>query len=167
MSNTKVYLTRHSQNRFDERTDFVTAERQKLANKAFNSGHIFSCFKEPVYSYLKSISYDDGKYVAKVFEDYVYIFNNCNGHRLLTVYKVPEEYLPVDQYLIAKDELKRCGILLVSKAGNETYYWSEYGTLTKDIDLMLEFTSQIKANNYINNNNALDNYKDDYDIRLF
>lgn len=90
--NTKVYLTRHSSVRFDERTDYVPAERQALANKAFKKGYEFSQFNAPLSDFLKSISFDGGKYVAKILDDYVYIFNNANGHRLLTVYKVPEEY---------------------------------------------------------------------------
>jgi len=163
----KVFLTNHSKIRFDERTDYPSGITTELATKAFNVGYVFSQFKAPLSDFLKSISYDSGKYVAKIYNNYVYIFNNCNGHRLLTVYAVPEDYLPVEQYLVSMSELGRCVIVLTNKHTSQQVYWNEFGGLTEDIDEALEFTSQIKAINYMNNNLALDNYRDTYDITLF
>lgn len=57
--------------------------------------------------------------------------------------------------------------MLESKTSDEYYYWAVNGGLTKDLDEVLEFTSQVKANNYLNNNKELDNYRDNYDISLF
>lgn len=163
----KVYLTDHSKVRFDERTNISAASRTDVATAAFKKGYEFAEFKEPLATFLKSISYDDGKYVAKIYKEYVYIFNNYHGHRLLTVYSIPEEYLPVEKYLIPENELESCMIALTSKKDGKILFWSECSAPTDDICEALEFKTQIRAQNYINNNKELDLYKDKYEIEIF
>lgn len=165
--NKKVFLTNHSKVRFSERTNYQSNEQEQLATSAFRYGHEFAECTEPLSTFLKSISYDAGKYVAKIYKDNVYIFNNFCGHRLLTVYAVPEEYLPIDKYLIQKEELNRCMIALTDKKTNKISYWHEFGGLTDDICEALEFTNQVKATNYINNNQEIDSYKDTHEIEIF
>jgi len=161
-----VKLTKHSKDRFNQRTDFNETVRQQNAKKAFRSGYEFSNFVDPVYSFLKGICYESGRYVAKIYKDYIYIFNNENGHRLLTVYKVPDQYLPLDKYLIKNEELARCWIALENKATGELSYWSECGGIAENLEDILEFRNQIAAENYINNNMELKKYRKDYKITV-
>ena len=167
MINEKIYLTTHSKLRFKQRTDLQTIDNQEQnAEAAFKNGYGFAQFKEPIFSFLKDLGYDSGgRYVPKIYNDCVYIFNNIGGHRLLTVYKVPEEYLPIEEYLIRDDELQKCIIMLTHKDTGEKFYGNGWG-IADDIDEALEFTSQIKANNFINNNNQIKELKDDYYVML-
>ena len=161
-----VHLTTHSKNRFNERTEYAYEEYEQLALKAFKHGYEFSRFKEPFATCLAGLCHQGGRYLAKVYDNHIYIFNNAYGHRLLTIYPVPDEYLPIEQYLYPKAETARCIIALVDKETNEQYYWGEYGGLTKDIDEVLEFRTQVQATNYLNNNYELDSYKDFYDLLI-
>lgn len=161
-----LYLTTHSKERFEQRTDYDYNKQVSNATQAFKKGYEFSRFRDPLFGYLKSLSYDsNGRYVPKIFDDFVYIFENRSGHRLITVYPVPGEYHPCSQYAINTDDLKTTYIALCEKQGNKVFYWGEDGLVTS-LDDAIEFKSQIKANNYLNNNGCLNELTVDYTIEL-
>ena len=164
--NKKVFLTNHSKERFGERTGYDPSQYSKIASTAFKKGLGFSRFNGAMSDFLKALNFGDGRYVAKVYDGKVFIFNNSFGHRLLTVYSVPAELLPVDQYVIPQEELTPCCIILLDKNGCDDYYWSEFGP-TKNLEDAVEFKSKVKANNYITNNRDLSKYLNDYNIELF
>ena len=163
----KIYLTNHSKDRLQQRTDYDAAEYEKLANTAFKKGYGATDFTGKLSDYIQSLCSMQGAYVAKVYDGVIYIFNNHLGHRLLTAYKVPEEYLPISKFLIDSKSLCRCNIILEDKKTKESFYWSVYNDLTEDINDAAEFNNQPKARNFINNNGSLQAYKDRYEIIVY
>lgn len=163
----KIYLTNHSKKRLQQRTDYNVAEYEKLANIAFRKGYEAMDFVGELSDYIQSLCSKQGAYVAKVYNGVIYIFNNYLGHRLLTVYKVPEEYLPTNKFLIDSKSLCRCNIILEDRETKESFYWSMDNDLTEDIDCAAEFSSQPKARNFINNNGSLQAYQDRYEIIVY
>ena len=59
-----------------------------------------------------------------------------------------DEYLPVDQYLIPKETLGRCMIVLTSQDGQK-FYWHECGGLTTDIEEALEYIKTLDFPSFI------------------
>lgn len=163
----KIYLTTHSKERLQQRTDYSNAEYERRAATAFKKGYESTAFTGKLAEYLQSLCHNQGAYVAKIYDDVIYIFNNYCGHRLLTAYKVPEEYLPIDAFFVKRKTLSRCNIILEDRETGKIYYWSEYNDLTEDIEEAAEFSSQPKAKNFINNNGSLQNYIDKYEIIVY
>lgn len=167
MGGKDLYLTTHSKVRFNERSDYDYNQQISHATKAFKEGLEFSRFKEPFNSYLKELGYEsNGRYVPKVYHQYVYIFENRCGHRLITLYPVPEEYQPCEQYQISKEDHRLTYIVLTNKDNGKIYYWSDCG-IVDNIQEAIEFNNQVKASNYLNNNGQLNDLSYDYDIELY
>lgn len=163
--NKKVYLTRHSKIRGEQRlAGGVSADK---AAKAFKKGKEFSSFKGELSEYIRQKCSDNGRYVAKVYDDALYIFENRLGCRLLTVYKLPEELLPIEKYLIENDELEPKCIMLTDKLTGKIAYLTEFGEITEDICEAVEFKNQKKAANYLANNRRLQELRAQYEIGLF
>lgn len=160
----KVYLTRHSKVRYDERTDIHDGQEAN-AQVAFNKGLEFSNFIDPVKSFLNEKSGSDGRYVAKIYEGNVYVFENRLGHRLLTVYKVPEEYLPIDKYLLKSEDMGEAVIVLTDKETDEYFFWNEDEPTDSILDALI-FNNQVKAANYLKNNRELQELMDNYNIEV-
>lgn len=163
----KSTLTKHAKVRFEERSSYNKTEQQNNADHALNRGYDCCCFKDPLFTFLRDrINCTlNGAKVAKVYNDYVYIFSNI-GHKLITVYKLPEEYLPADQYLIPQTDLESCLIFLENKKTGKIVYWGESG-ITEDIAEAIEFKTQIKANRYLLNNVTLGKLSVEYHITVF
>lgn len=90
------HLTKHGKKRIHERvgTNFREISLVKNAIKNGNSPNVFyDSFHD--YLYNKETS----RIKVKVYQNKIY-FITKNSHRLITVYPVPEKYLPVEQYLV-------------------------------------------------------------------
>lgn len=163
----KIYSTEHAKERALQRLADGRALTATLTRAAFGQGKEFSQFKGALHDYLRSKISGDGHYVAKVYEDYVWVFENKYGHRLITVYKLPEEYCPSSSFLIAQADYEPKCILLTNKKTGDIRYWSATMGMTDDICEALEFNNQIKAANYLANDKALRMYSTDWYIDLF
>ena len=135
-------ITKHAYKRFSERTDFTPNQRNHNANQAWKHGYKISQFDEPFYSYLFEKQLEGDKTSVKVWDENIYVFDNRHK-RLVTVYPVPEQFLPIKQYLSFKP------VPCVIKV-NDLYFISEDG------ENPTIFKSKQSANNYIKNNHDLD-----------
>ena len=143
-------VTDHARQRITERTSLSLSRFKKKASYIFKHGYKLSRFIDPLYSYLCSKRIDGGFYDIRVWETYVFIYDT-RQKRLLTVYPVPEEYLPVDNFLVNSGS--PC-ILWLCKDGVSCYV-CEGDSLTDDIGEAIEFRTKQKAMNYIKNNNTI------------
>lgn len=161
----KAYVTRHASIRGEQRMERGLTQYE--VDSAFKSGKEYSDFEGELSEFLKSKSFGFGHYVAKAYDGMIYIFENKLGHRLITVYKIPEEFLPIDRFLIKDEDLEPKCIMLTDKRTQEVSYIGPNGVLTKDIVDAIEFRSQKKAIRYIENNNRLQCLSSEYDITMF
>ena len=99
----KVKKTRHAKMRACQRKIDT-----KNINHIYKYGHKIKEYNEPLYSYLLTKQLDGDHTSILIYGDNIYIFDN-RQKRLLTVYPVPNEYLPTKQYLGALE--CRCAIL--------------------------------------------------------
>lgn len=159
-----MHVTDHAKMRGEQRLDERLSKRD--AETAFSKGKEFSRYDGELKDYLRSKS-RDGHYVAKAYEDAVWVFENSYGHRLLTVYKLPAELTPSSKFEISKKALEPRCIALTSKKDGSTRYWTDRGELSEDIADALEFRSQIQAENYFANNRELGRLSADYDVAIF
>lgn len=163
----KIHSTKHAKERALQRLGDGRVLTAALTKAAFGQGKEFSQFKGALHSYLRSKISGDGHYVAKVYDDYVWVFENSYGHRLITVYKLPEECSPSSSFLVAPADYEPKCILLTNKKTGDVRYWSATKGMTDDICEALEFNNQIKAANYLANDKVLRGYSADWDIDLF
>lgn len=138
-------ITRHAYRRFSERTEFSAKQRNHNANQAWKCGYKIAQFMEPFYSYLNSKQLEGDRTSVKVFGENIYVFDNRHK-RLVTVYPVPEEFLPIKQYVCKPSS--PCVIKV-----NDSWYVSEDG------ENPTVFKSIQSANNYVKNNHSLDGEK--------
>ena len=94
-------ITKHARKRFCERTDFSPGQRNHDAKMAWKRGYKASQFGEPLYSYLFEKQMEGDRTSVKIWGENVYVFDN-RRKKLVTVYPVPEEFLPVKRYLSFK-----------------------------------------------------------------
>lgn len=155
IKNNKIYsrpITHHAKERTLERTDYSIAELKNKSKTAFKHGYKIRSFSGELYDYLYTKQIRGANYIVRVFENNIYIFD-AQLKRMITIYPVPEEYLPVENYLHTHGS--PC-IILVSVDGHWEYVCegtSETNFLTMDIALATEFRTIQKAQNYIKNNN--------------
>lgn len=162
-----VAITDHAKERLAERTTISPKNYQWYVDEAFKNGSDYSEFKGDLKIYIEKLCHDQGQFIAKIYGKRIYIFNNDHGHRLLTLYDIPEEYSNLDKYKIhANEYITDCRIRLTEKKSGKEYYWSQYNRLTTDPEEMREFKNQISANKYIHNNYSLDYYLDDYILEV-
>ena len=109
-------------------------------------------FEGAFYDYLCSKQINGCGYILRVYEDNVYIFDAILK-RLLTIYPVPEEYLPVSSFFVSD----RCPCIIIASFpdGHSEYVCSDSTVLTGDIALATEFRTKQKAENFLRNNNWL------------
>lgn len=163
----KLYLTQHSKVRAAQRFSADNVLTEAKAKKAFKYGKEFTYFIGKLYNYLKEKQdiKHNGHVILKVFDDYVWIFQNGYGHRLVTVYKLPEEFLPVDDFI--DSERNPAIITLTNKKTGLTYYWGTEGMVPGLYDeTIIDFTSRVKAKNYIANNAELQRLAENYELGL-
>lgn len=146
-------ITVHARRRFTERSDFSSSEQQINSKQAFLCGNKIHRYKEPFYSYLNERQMCCGTHTVKVYNEYVYIFAN-DTKKLVTVYPVPDCYLPSSDYLIKGNEVEPCIIRLTAPDG-ANFYINEKGGLTTDIALAEEFRTKQRAINHIKNNGVI------------
>lgn len=156
MSEFKKYnrpITHHAKERTLERTDYSIAELKSKSQHAYKYGYRIRAFSGELYDYLYSKQICGANYIVRVFENNIYIFD-AQLKRMITIYPVPEEYLPVENYLHTRGS--HC-IILVSVDGHWEYVcegsYGRSGFLTTDIAEATEFRTVQKAQNYIKNNN--------------
>ena len=147
----KIYhkpITNHAKERTLERTDMTLVDVKKASAFAYKHGYKVRHFKGEFYEYLNSKQIRGSNFIIRVYENNVYIFD-AHLKRMLTIYPVPLEFLPVENWLC--EEGSPC-IILVSVDGHWEYV-CEGGFLTNDIGSATEFRTVQKAENYIKNNN--------------
>lgn len=132
-------VTEHAKKRLEERTNIKKYEWNKSASSAYKKGYRISVFSEPFYSYLKGRQLAGDRTSVKVWNNNIYIFDNRH-QKLLTIYPVPEEFLPIKKFL---GEQKVPCVIFV----NDSWY------------VPIEFKSRQSAINYIKNNRSLDGLK--------
>lgn len=141
--------TSHSKQRAYERTELSTPELKQKTKQAYKSGIRLHALTGELYEYIRARQIDDGgHFVVRVFENNVYIFD-ARRQKLMTIYPVPEELLPIENYL--SNSGSPCLIFLTSP-NNEKTYVAEDCSFTDDIGLAIEFRTTQKATNYIKNN---------------
>ena len=127
----KKNISRHASNRIQQRTEFSPSQKNHSINKAWQYGHKIDNYVDPFYSFLLTKQQEGNRTVVKIYEDTIYVFEN-KRQRLITVYPVPEEYVPTKQFL-----------------GKQK---GEYAIRAGDEIVPIIFTSLQAAHNYIRNN---------------
>ena len=128
---TKTIVTRHASNRIQQRTEFSPNQKNHNINNAWKYGHKIDNYVDPFFSFLLTKQQEGNRTIVKIYEDNIYVFEN-KKRRLITVYPVPEEYVPTKQFL-----------------GKQK---GEYAIRVGDEILPTIFTSLQSAHNYIRNN---------------
>lgn len=142
MKTKTMKITKHAYRRFGERTDFSPGQRNHDAKQAWKRGYGISQFGEPLYSYLFEKQREGDRTSVKAWWENIYVFDNRHK-RLVTVYPVPERFLPIKQYLSFKP------IPCVIELGGSRF-------VSEDGETPTVFKSKQSANNYIKNNHDLD-----------
>ena len=142
--------TKHAKKRISERTDLSLSQFNKKASFIFKHGYKLRRFEGALYEYLCSKSIDGHGYVLRVYEDLIFIFDS-RKRTLVTVYPIPEELLPISNYLVLSGSPS---IIWLHKDGSSLYV-SEYDAFTDDIGEAIEFGTEQKARNFIKNNNKI------------
>ena len=127
----KKYISRHASNRMQQRTNFSANQKNHNINRAWQYGRKIDNYTDPFYSFLLTKQQEGNRTVVKIYEDNIYVFEN-KRQRLITVYPVPEEYVPTKQFL-----------------GKQK---GDYVIRVGDDILPMFFTSLQAAHNYIRNN---------------
>ena len=143
-------VTDHAKQRITERTSIPLSEAKKIAKHVFKNGFKLRQFSGEFYDYLCGKRIDGGQYDIRVWEDMVYIYDT-RQKRLLTVYPIPTEFLPISDYF---NRSSSPSIIWVRGFGTSQYV-CEGDMLTDDIGLAIEFGTVQKAKNYIKNNRTL------------
>lgn len=173
--NMNIKVTQHAFARWKERIS-ITDNNVDIYNKAQRAWRVGSKpvrFVGEFFSYISSKVKLGNSYSVRVLDNVIYVFDN-EGGKLLTVYPVPEEFRPVENFLYTKDKAERdrklaelgdlssafvdghrhCLVRVEDDNDGTKYYVSPDG-LTDDIGLALEFKSKQRAVFYIKNNKKL------------
>ena len=151
----KIYnrpVTYHAKERTLERTDISLSDIKEKSKSAYKYGYKIRRFEGAFYNYLCSKQINGCGYVLRVYEDNVYIFDAILK-RLLTIYPVPSEFLPVSNFFNVGSS--PCIIIASFPDGHSEYVCSDSTVLTGDIALATEFRTKQKAENYLKNNTWL------------
>lgn len=87
-------ITFHGKKRTRERTN-TNLNYNALARIVSRNGLSKNDFKGAFYQYILSKSKSGAR--VKIYNDNIYIFSK-NTKRLITTYKIPEKYLPIEQW---------------------------------------------------------------------
>ena len=98
----KKTLTYHGKKRVNERTN-ISENKTAFIRKVSRLGKTKNMYKGKFYQYLSSKSRGSR---VKVYDNYIYIMAK-NSKSLITVYPVPEKYLPTEQYEVSKNLLSK------------------------------------------------------------
>lgn len=89
-----VKVTKHARRRANERLDVThKAETTKLFKRALKYGHPLVDFAGEFGEYLKAKKKNN--FGVKVYNDNIFIYKNKT---MITVFPVPEKYLPIKEY---------------------------------------------------------------------
>lgn len=102
----KKKLTYHGRKRVNERTN-INENKTAFMRKVSRLGKTKNMYRGKFYQYLSSKSRGT---VVKVYNNYIYIMAK-NSKSLITVYPVPEKYLPTEQYEISKKLISKTAII--------------------------------------------------------
>lgn len=150
---TSKKITNHAKQRTLERTDYKLSELKNISKHVFRYGYHIRRFSGDFYEYLRSKQISGSNYSVRVYKNHVYIFDTIQ-RRLLTVYPVPEQFVPVSNFFNTESTPT---IIWLRPPYNNSYknlYVSNL-TVTEDIGLATEFRTRQKAENFIKNNNTI------------
>lgn len=91
----KTYASFHGSCRMKERIGFIKNDKAHL-NKVIQNGTTKKDYKGDFYYYILDKEKRKDKKI-KIYKNFIYIFNKAS-HGLITVYPIPEEFLPLEQY---------------------------------------------------------------------
>ena len=134
-----------------ERTNIRISDYKKTAKHAFKYGRKLSNFTGELYEYLLSKYVKSSHYSLRVYDNIIYIFDTLLG-RLITVYPIPIEFLPVSRF-INYDSLPT--LIAIRFPDGHYEYVMEGKSLTREIELALEFRTKQSAINYYKNDGSL------------
>ena len=156
-----IKTTFHAKIRYKERTNYSEEEIKKLADIAFKHGYRLRRFRGHFFHYLICRQKRGYGHSVRVYDNHVFIFDNVS-RLLLTVYPVPDWYLPVSRWFIDSEDESggRCFIKVTDSYGEVSYIGMDQ-RLTDDIGLAMEFKSRSRANVFVKNNVYLKNYQID------
>lgn len=93
----KVRVSQHAKLRANQRLNLsYKAERNKQFNKALKNGISYKSFGGDFYNYLLKKKNKNKNTGIKVYNNNIYVYK---GKLIITVYPVPEKYIPVESYL--------------------------------------------------------------------
>ena len=94
-------VSKHAQKRIEERLKENNSSKVKLFKSAIKSGNEKECYCGDFYKYLYGKSLKGQK--IKVYNNNIFIMTR-KGKILITVYPVPNRFIPTEQYLINKEK---------------------------------------------------------------
>ncbi len=107
-----VRVTSHGKKRMQERVNVYNNYKMTIRN-VMNKGKTVDYYKGAFYYYLTRRK----KGYIRVYNNRIYVFGSrYNKKRLITVFPVPEKYLPLDKYEINAD-IKRMVKVINEKVG--------------------------------------------------
>ena len=102
----KSKLTNHVIKRTSERVDLNGKTANKQVREMMQYGLPPGAFTGDFYSYLHYIRTKKYKSIGvRVMDNYILLYNK-NSRRAITLYAVPEKFLPVEQYILSKNNTK-------------------------------------------------------------
>lgn len=111
----KSKLTRHAIKRTYERTNLDGKSANKLIKELMQFGLPPSAYTGDFYSYLHHIRTKKYNSIGvRVLHNYILLYNK-RSRKAITIYPVPEKFLPLDQYIISKNNEKLNNLLLQVK----------------------------------------------------
>lgn len=159
---TSLIISDHAKLRFQERTTLTKNEQHNITQNAYKHGHAISRFVEPFFTYLNERQLNGHYYSVRVYDRYIFVFDN-QKKVLVTIYPIPDEYLPIENFL--HEHSTPTIIMLVPKDKSlATLFVMEGEKFTEDIAKALEFKNREKALNYIKNNYSLRAIEERYDL---
>lgn len=144
-------VTDHAKQRISERTSLPLKNFKNVSSHIYKHGYRIRSFSGELYEYLNGKQLNGGQFAVRVYEDNIFIFDSEQG-RLLTVYPVPERFLPISRF---REVASAPCIIWVKGIDGSSQYVCECNMLTEDIGEAVEFRTRQKANNYVKNNNVL------------
>ena len=95
-------VTFHGKRRTKERTN-TNLNYNALARTVSKNGFSKNDFKGAFYNYLLSKSKSGAR--VKIYDNNIYIFSK-NTKRLITTYKVPDKYLPIEKWKLDENTIE-------------------------------------------------------------
>lgn len=105
----KTKVTKHGKRRLKERLNVFNAYAMEMKSSKVN-GKRFYNYKGAFFYYLNSKTNGE----IRVYKDNIFLFGKGRrSKKLITVFPVPERFLPINQYLIDDDVLEK--VLSINK----------------------------------------------------